>query len=100
MIDVKYNLKNNNIINFSIKGHAESTFPGENDLVCAGTSAIVFGILNSLNHEFTKIIVKDNLITIKVLKEDAETQIILKILITSLKTVENQYHQYIKIIKE
>ncbi len=100
MIDVKYNTKNNKIVDFMIKGHAESISPGENDLVCAGASSIVFGILNSLDGEFVKIIVKKDIITIKVLQDDKATQVILKTLIISLKTVENQYHQYIKVTKE
>lgn len=98
MIEVNY--KNNKELFFSIKGHAN--YSENNDLVCAGVSSIVFGILNSLkSHNFkgeikveeNKILIKDETI------ENNNIKIVFETLIIQLKTVEDKYPSNIKINK-
>lgn len=99
MITAKFVYKDKIFNKFEISGHASESNEQENNLVCAGVSAIVFGILNSLNEKFLKISVFDNLITIKELKYDQENEIILKTLYKSLKTIAQDHKKYLKIIE-
>lgn len=96
--------KNKEFIKFNIKGHAENDNNDLNNrLICAGCSAIVFGIVNSLNQldkNNHKILIKDNLIIIKILKITVENQILLKGLYYSLVTIRNQDKNNIKIQTE
>lgn len=96
MIKAKYLTNNSKFEFFEITGHAQTTKNVVNDLVCAGVSSIVFGILNSLNQDEITIEVSDNLVIIKENCND-ENEIILKVLLKSLKTVESSYQEFIKI---
>lgn len=100
LINFKTNTKND-FIEFNIKGHASNNQNDlTNKLVCAGCSAVVFGIINSLdkldlnNHQS---LIKDNLIRIKILKITEQNQILLKGLYYSLGTIENQNKNNLKI---
>ncbi len=92
----------NQIIYFEIFGHAESTPRGQDDLVCAGVSAIVFGILNSLDisENNIDINIEENFIEIKVNFFLEKNQIILETLFNSLKTIEERNEKFIKIYKQ
>ncbi|CRX36855.1 / / hypothetical protein / 343835:344152 Reverse [Candidatus Hepatoplasma crinochetorum] len=96
--------KNKEFIKFNIKGHADNDNNDfNNKLICAGCSAIVFGIINSLNQldkNNHKILIKDNLIIIKILKITEENQILLKGLYYSLVTIRNQDKNNIKMQTE
>ncbi len=83
----------------TISGHAKFSKKGE-DIVCAGVSAISFGILNTLNKvdpENVEINVTENKIAITTLKNTKEIDLILETLIIQLKTVEIDYSKYIQI---
>ena len=97
MIKAKFFYQQNEKIieRFEITGHAESVASGEKDLVCAGVSAIVFGILNSLNEDNLEIIVEENIVKIDVKKHNINNEIILNTLYTSLKTIEESNKKYI-----
>ena len=98
--------KDGSIHTFTMEGHAESGPHGQ-DLVCAGASAVSFGALNAI-HEicdirlhvdvrgeggFLRCRVPNNL--------DSSTyekvQLLLEGLFISLKTIEEQYGEFIRI---
>ncbi len=93
--------KNNQYKAFEIKGHANSIKGNEYyDMVCAGVSSIVFGILNSFEErEKIKIDIKQNLIKIDILELTSEINIIFKVLEKSLKTILENNEKYIKIVE-
>ena len=98
MIKASFYYEKIDISLFKISGHANSMNENSKyDLVCAGVSAVVFGILNSIPKEGVTIDVQENNIEIKVNYFDEKTQIILKTLLTSLETIENNNKKYIEI---
>jgi len=98
MIQAIFTKKGNKYTSFSIEGHADAG-PYGKDLVCAGVSAVVFGILNTLEEDQAKIsISKDsNKIVINEISGDSTTQTIIKTLSKSLKTVESTNERYVNI---
>lgn len=93
------------IHSFEMSGHAQFDEYGK-DLVCAGASAVSFGALNAIMEltdsqpvieqgsegGYLKAVFSDDEI------EDANIQLILNTMIVSLKTIEQDYGEYIKII--
>ncbi|NOQ50115.1 MAG: ribosomal-processing cysteine protease Prp [Mycoplasmataceae bacterium] len=100
MIKVTYQAQKRNILHINITGHARSVEPGENDLVCAGASSVIFGILNSLNPKFIDIVIKENEVDLKSKQINSREQILLTALLTSLTTIQNNYGKYIQIKEE
>lgn len=99
MIKVEIEKIKGKVKKVTISGHAKFSKLGE-DIVCAGVSAISFGILNTLNKvdpDNVEIKVDDNEILIKTLKNTKEIDLVLETLIIQLKTVEIEYSKYIKI---
>ncbi|CAM3577546.1 ribosomal-processing cysteine protease Prp [Erysipelothrix urinaevulpis] len=93
--------KNNNISQIKVWDHAESGEYGF-DLVCAGVSSIMIGALNALNeldYPFNYEISPRPLILIEWSGSD-EKQEMMKIIYYQLKTIEEQYGNYIKIIEK
>jgi|GEM_PF-2281713 len=84
----------------TIKGHANSNINNEFDLVCSGVSAVVYGVLNSLDDNLVDIKVKDGFVSIIVKKFSKDNNIILKVLKTSLETIAQEYKKYISIKEE
>lgn len=102
MIKVVIKTIEEEILNVRISGHAYSGEPGH-DLVCAGVSSVVFGTLNSIEEVETsfKITVNEGLVELTPLYQPSNTnKIILKVLITSLKTIEESYGKYIQVREE
>lgn len=95
MINVLF--KTNSYIKFfSVNGHANSDEYGS-DLVCAGVSSIVFGLVNTLDKNMVNIQINKNEVKIIVNKKDKKTQIILEALYISLKTMEKKNKKYLRI---
>jgi len=89
---------------FTISGHANSG-PYGYDLVCAGVSAVVFGAVNALL-EIGQIEPEieqqedGGYLSITIPKRDQtnqQIQTILQVMVISLQTIENDYHQFIPI---
>lgn len=102
MIKVVIKMANEDITNVLIKGHAYSGEPGH-DLVCAGVSAVTIGALNSLSEEGLafKTKVSEGFVEITPLyRPNAHDRVVLEVLITSLKTIEESYSQFLKIREE
>jgi uncharacterized protein YsxB (DUF464 family) len=84
------------IDSINISGHASSDEYGK-DLVCAGVSSVVFGLLNSLDGDKVDIKVEEDEVDIKAKSKDEKTQIILQALFIALSTIEDQNKEYMKI---
>ncbi|BDU67622.1 MAG: hypothetical protein TYPL_2750 [Candidatus Tyloplasma litorale] len=98
MIKVDILKSNNKIKEFSIKGHANAKIGNSKfDLVCAGVSSVVYGILNSLELDFLNIEIKNGYVNIIVNSFSNKNEIILNTLEISLKTIEENNEKHIKI---
>jgi uncharacterized protein YsxB (DUF464 family) len=83
-----------------ISGHANSKLnTNGNDLVCAAVSGITYGILNSLNDKKLDVSINEGFVNIKVNLYDLENERALRILINSLKTIEDKNKKNITIKK-
>lgn len=98
MIQIKIKCSASQIREMTVKGHAGYDDPGK-DLVCAGVSSIMFGLLNALNEivEEAVDIAVDDRIQIRTDSTDPILQIILKTGLIQLRTVEESYPDFIKI---
>ena len=103
-IKIKRNPKRN-IIDFTVKGHAQADQPGE-DIVCAAISAIVqtalFGLKKYLGLEF-EYQIKDGFLRCLLADEianDSQVKAILETMVIGLKETEKEYSQYINLTTE
>ena len=97
MIKVLYSFEDEHYTYLSVKGHSNYAEAGS-DVVCAGASSIVFGLLNALdNIEGVKIKENNNHIEVynqsKLLKIDNYFELVL----FQLKTIEESYSEFIKV---
>lgn len=101
---VKVNVKQheNKIISLCMKGHAGYAEEGQ-DLVCAGASSIVVGMMNALDEMTPKtcdFLMEKGHVEILVKKVSNDNQILLEALIYQLQTLQETYNQYITIIEQ
>ena len=101
MIKVTVKYFNNEIDLLEVKGHSYYDEKGK-DIVCAGVSAIVVGGINAItslvsSHEIDYE-VKDGYVKLTNLN-NKDIQEILKVVIIQLKTVEDSYSKFIKIVE-
>ncbi|EOS60577.1 hypothetical protein C815_01249 [Firmicutes bacterium M10-2] len=102
MVKVSISKHHKDIQNIDIKGHAFGGDPGQ-DLVCAGISTTVFGMLNALDELFPEhcdLTLKDNQIGIYVNHSNDSIQLMLKTLLIQLKTVQEYYPDKIKFTRK
>ncbi|MFS0689856.1 ribosomal-processing cysteine protease Prp [Sporosarcina sp. 179-K 8C2 HS] len=105
MIKININEQPSGRINsFEMKGHADFAEHGK-DLVCAGASAVSFGAVNAVialtgitpdiqqgsDGGYLKVIFPKT-------EKDDDIQLIVKAMIVSLQTIEQDYGQHIKLI--
>ena len=105
MIRVNVKETSDRILSFEMSGLADFAEHGQ-DLVCAGASAVSFGAVNAIL-ELTKIepqIQQESSGYLKVVfpdrldeKTEEQVQLLVRAMIVSLKTIEQDYGQYIKI---
>ncbi len=98
MIKVKIKT-NNHIESIKISGHAMHDVYGK-DIVCAGVSSIVTTTVNAIlrfDETSIKYEVSDGFVLIKVIKENANTYLLLENMIDLLKELEKKYSKNIKI---
>lgn len=102
MIKVEVVRKNQLIHEITISGHADSG-PKGYDLVCAAVSSIATGALNALNQICSSDVQlsltenPDAMIKIKVLQNRDDLQLLLKMMLIQLKTVQESQQKYIHI---
>lgn len=101
MVKVLINKNNEYTKEITIKGHANSNI-NENDfdLVCAGVSAVVYGILNSLDENMINIKISDGFVNIKIKEFSKENDLIMNVLEKSLRTIEEGHKKYVSIREE
>lgn len=100
MIKIEINKTNNRYTSLIVSGHSNYDEHGK-DIVCAGVSAIVTGGLNALavenKNKFT-CCVKEGYVNINILdSKDDNIQLIMDVIVTQLRTIEESYKKYIKI---
>ena len=100
MIKIQINKTNNKYSSLEVSGHSNFDEHGK-DIVCAGVSAVVTGGINALANENKNKIsyrVKDGYVNVDVLDiEDNNLQIIIDVIVTQLRTIEESYKKYVKI---
>lgn len=102
MIKVKFQTNEDAITYLEVSGHANSNEHGK-DLICAAVSSIMFGLMNGLDmlaYDDIKINQGDNQITIINDGSNQEVKHYLALTLIQLKTIEESYKQYIKIIRK
>ena len=96
---IKVDLTKDNII--TIKGHANYDDKGK-DIVCASVSSIVITTINAIieiDSDAIDYSDLDNKIIIRILKEDEIVNKLIKNMVLLLEQLENDYKEYIKIIR-
>ena len=99
-----YQNRNQQFVGFDCLGHAE--YADENDVVCAGTSALVINCINSIESltgdSFSCDINEENGMINFRLEEKLgnDTQLLLKSLVLGLQEMERNYDAYIDVIFE
>lgn len=86
------------VVRIKVKGHAEFDESGK-DLICAGVSCIMFGLMNGLDRfEGVMIDQGDDDIDIKIADlKNKKIQDYLELVDIQLATIEDQYPEYLKI---
>ncbi len=101
MIQVSVGMCDEHIVSLQCKGHAGYAASGK-DLVCAGVSSILFGALNALDELESgnaELRVTNSKISIRVKEDSEHIQLLLKMILIQLKTVQESYQEYIEIKK-
>lgn len=103
MIYVTININDDGLVtSFTMSGHADFDEYGK-DIVCAGASAVVFGAVNAvmnMTDSDPKLNMNEDAGLFHFEVEDPNVdklQIILESMIISLKTIEDEYGEYINI---
>ena len=98
MIHIVVTKHGNDILEISSRGHAEYGDKGK-DLVCAGVSSIIFGLLNVLeeckvDYSYNQ---QDNLIETKIIKPTHDSNVMLNVVDIQLNTIRESYPEYVEI---
>ena len=98
MIRCQFTLRDGSYTKLFVKGHAESGEYGK-DLVCAGVSSIVFGLMNACDAcgDITDIRPGRNKIEIEVLSESGVIQNYFELAYIQLRTIEESHGEYIQV---
>lgn len=106
MIKVTFDGSQERITSFTMSGHADFAKKGS-DIVCAGASAISFGIVNAITSltdvsleieqgkdgGYLRCVVPENISV----EAQEKVQLLLQTMLISLQTIERDYGKYIKI---
>ena len=97
MIKVLYSFEDEHYTYLSVKGHSNYAEAGS-DLVCAGASSIVFGLLNALD-KTRGIEIKEKNNHIEVYNQSNLQKIdnYFELVLFQLKTIEESYGEFIKV---
>lgn len=101
MIQITIKRQQKKIKKICVCGHAGSDEFGK-DLVCAGVSCIVSGMMNAIDlfmKDTCDLLVEKNEMQFLILNENKEVQIILEAMIIQLKTVQELNKRNIKFIE-
>ncbi len=102
MVNVKIKKEGSNILEVEVSGHADSDEIGY-DLVCAGVSTACVGIGNELGKrdflDYGSIVLRSGYCHIIVNRLNEIHQVVLETFETILKSIEESYGDYLKIIE-
>ena len=102
MITAKFEYAGEDVVAYEISGHAMSDEPGK-DLVCAGVSAVVFGITNALiglGLDEERVKLADGYLRVETHNADEDMNALIYGLIVSLETIEREHDEYLTVIME
>ena len=102
MITATFEYSGEDVVAYEISGHAASDEPGR-DLVCAGVSAVSFGITNALiglGLDESHIKLADGYLRVDLADMDEDMNAIVYALIVSLETIEREHDEYISVVME
>ena len=104
MIEVIIKKENDLIKEVTVDGHAGFSDAGS-DIVCAGVSAVVFGSINAIDALDEKVVFDVSAtesatghLTYRSLQPTKKEQLLLEAMVVSLKTIEENYSDYINIV--
>lgn len=106
MIKVTFDAPGERIASFTMSGHADFAKKGS-DIVCAGASAVSFGIVNAImsltdvsleieqgeDGGYLRCVVPENISA----EAQEKVELLLQTMLISLQTIERDYGKYIKI---
>ena len=102
MITAKFEYAGEDVVAYEISGHASSDVPGK-DLVCAGVSAVVFGLTNALiglGLDESRVKQEDGYLHVDTTDADEDMNALIYGLIVSLETIEREHDEYLSVIME
>lgn len=97
MICATFLKRNGNLCGFSVKGHSGSALSGH-DIVCAAVSSAVYMAANTITEVCgcaADIREEDGHLTLKIVKDEANAQMILQGLKLHLEVLAEQYPKFI-----
>lgn len=102
MINAKFEYAGEDIVAYEVSGHAMSDEPGR-DLVCAGVSAVAFGLTNALiglglNEERVKL--DEGYLRVDTTDTDEDMNALIYGLIVSLETIEREHDEYLSVVMD
>ncbi len=99
MINIRITTKNDLIEEIIIDGHSNYDEYGK-DIVCSAVSAITIGTINALIKLVNKntVYAKDDGYALIKFEKDNSSQIIAQTMIIQLKSIEDSYKEFLKII--
>ncbi|WP_425380450.1 ribosomal-processing cysteine protease Prp [Spiroplasma endosymbiont of Stenodema calcarata] len=99
MIKIIINKTEQKFIKIEITGHAKTAEYGK-DLVCAAITGITTGGLNAIDQikpESCEFIINEGLVTITVINNSSDLQVILQTMYYQFLTIYQQYQEFISI---
>ncbi|MDD7306345.1 MAG: ribosomal-processing cysteine protease Prp [Peptoniphilaceae bacterium] len=98
MIFVTLKRKNNNLVGFSIKGHADFAEEGS-DIVCSAVSILAYSTVNTLDLYLNDLDFIDdgNVMTLLIENSTEETDVIFKFFETGIQTLLGNYNKYVNL---
>ena len=98
MVKAYYRIDNDQYTYLCVSGHAQYDNSGK-DLVCAGVSSIIFGLMNALDQSGEDIVInqmEDEIVIIN--KSQSEVvKSYFELTMYQLKTIEESYGDYLKV---
>jgi len=102
MVTAKFEYAGEDVVAYEISGHAMSNVPGK-DLVCAGVSAVAFGLTNALiglGLEEAKVKLDDGYLRVDTTGADEDMNALIYGLIVSLETIEREHDEHLSVIMD
>ncbi|MDO5047381.1 MAG: ribosomal-processing cysteine protease Prp [Anaerococcus sp.] len=99
MINVDLLIKEERIVGYEIRGHADFAEPGS-DIVCSAVTILAYTCVNTLDKYNTKVEFfddGDNLLSLKTLEESENIDTVFAYFETGIQTLLANYSDYVKL---